>query len=201
MRFQLTRDFYIPKGEDVTVKTFDDIGVVVYLQAGKTHGRPTAMGFAGKAQKPAFHYSFATEARRDAFIEAFVERRRANAASKAAAAGERRAFRHTLKVGDVLRSVWGYDQTNVDYYQVVALKGSKQVVVRRIRAMSEVTGYDTGKSAPDVDNFIESEAAKTYLVQRGNTIRIASYAHASPVPCQVVGALKVYEAARWSSYA
>ena len=201
MRFQLTRDFYIPKGDDVTVKTFDDIGVVVYLQIGKMHGRPTAMGFAGKAQKPAFNYNFASEARRDAFIEAFVARRRANAASKAAAAAERRAFRHTLKIGDVLRSVWGYDQTNVDYYQVIALKGAKQVIVRRIRAMSEVTGYDTGKSAPDVGNFIESESPKTYLVQRGNCIRIASYAHASPVPCQVVGALKVYEAARWSAYA
>jgi hypothetical protein len=201
MRFQLTRDFYIPKGDDVTVRTFDDIGVVVYLHTGAKYGRPVAMGFAGKAQKPTFHYNFPTDARRDAFIESFVERRRANVASKAIAVAERRAFRHTLRVGDVLRSVWGYDQTNVDYYQVTALKGSKQVVARRIRGMSETTGYDTGKSAPDVDNFIESEKAKTYLVGHGNTIRVASFAHASPVPCQVVGPLKVYEAARWSSYA
>ena len=33
------------------------------------------------------------------------------------------AERDGLKVGDVLRSSWGYDQTNVDYYEVVELVG------------------------------------------------------------------------------
>mgnify|MGYP001588521021 CR=1 FL=1 len=30
-----------------------------------------------------------------------------------------------LAVGDVLRSSWGYDQSNIDYYEVVALKGKR----------------------------------------------------------------------------
>ena len=38
----------------------------------------------------------------------------------------------TPTIGDVLYTSWGYDQTNIDFYQVVAIKGSS-VVVRKIR--------------------------------------------------------------------
>jgi hypothetical protein len=37
------------------------------------------------------------------------------------------------KVGDILYTSWGYDQTNVDFYQVVRVKGSA-VYVREIGA-------------------------------------------------------------------
>lgn len=37
-----------------------------------------------------------------------------------------------LKVGDVLISSWGYEQTNVDAFQVVALVGSSSVRVKEV---------------------------------------------------------------------
>jgi len=37
----------------------------------------------------------------------------------------------TAKVGDILYASWGYDQTNIDFYEVVAVSGSS-ATIRRI---------------------------------------------------------------------
>ena len=38
-----------------------------------------------------------------------------------------------VKVGDLFVSSWGYEQTNVDYYQVVSVHGKSSVRVREVR--------------------------------------------------------------------
>lgn len=48
----------------------------------------------------------------------------------------------TVEVGDVFESSWGYDQTNVDYYEVVGFTPSgKSVKLRKIGAIG-VPGSD-----------------------------------------------------------
>ena len=47
-----------------------------------------------------------------------------------------------IQVGDIFRMSWGYDQTNVDYFQVVRLT-PKGVVVREIEH-EEVPGTNKG---------------------------------------------------------
>lgn len=37
-----------------------------------------------------------------------------------------------VKVGDLFRASWGYDQTNVDFFQVIALVGETSVRVREV---------------------------------------------------------------------
>lgn len=46
-----------------------------------------------------------------------------------------RANRYGVKVGDVFEASWGYEQTNVDFFQVVALVGETSVRVREVRPM------------------------------------------------------------------
>ena len=48
---------------------------------------------------------------------------------------------HDLKVGDILYSSWGYDQTNIDFYQVTAV-GVHSVKIREIE--QKVVGGSTG---------------------------------------------------------
>lgn len=53
---------------------------------------------------------------------------------------------HGVKVGDIFRMSWGYEQTNVDYFQVVELKGSTMIKIREIaskfiRSESSLSGY------------------------------------------------------------
>ncbi|MHO45241.1 hypothetical protein D9E76_24655 [Escherichia coli] len=40
----------------------------------------------------------------------------------------------TVSVGDVFVSSWGYEQTNVNFYQVISVHGKKTVTVQEIRA-------------------------------------------------------------------
>ena len=54
----------------------------------------------------------------------------------------------TPKIGDILDCSWGYDQTNVDFYQVVGLT-PKSVRIRRINSTcKESSGYMSGQSTP-----------------------------------------------------
>jgi hypothetical protein len=50
----------------------------------------------------------------------------------------------TPKVGDILRCSWGYDQTNIDFYQVVAVVGKASVRIRKLtsKRVGGGTGYD-----------------------------------------------------------
>lgn len=51
----------------------------------------------------------------------------------------------------------GYEQTNVDYFQVVGLKGTKQVIIREIAyKTTETTGFEGYKVAPCKDVFLEN---------------------------------------------
>ena len=59
-----------------------------------------------------------------------------------------------VKIGDIFYSSWGYDQTNIDFYQVIA-KTEKMVTARRIganRVLAEHGYYKT----PLKDEFVSS---------------------------------------------
>jgi hypothetical protein len=107
-------------------------GLVVFCSdQPRIDGQCTAMAFAGKAIKPAWNYRFRTDAQRDAHIAQWAAGHQVQAERMAERAAARKAP-HTLKVGDVLHSQWGYEQTNNDYYQVTALIGARMVEIREI---------------------------------------------------------------------
>ena len=56
-----------------------------------------------------------------------------------------------IKVGDVFSMNWGYEQTNVDFFQVVALKGKTQVIIREcIPSLEEDNTYSHGMASDRV---------------------------------------------------
>lgn len=108
------------------------------------------------------------------------------------------------EIGDILKSSWGYDQTNIDYYEVVAVK-NQMIDVREIGQIREVDGYDCGKCAPVPGQYIGE--VKRYKAQsgyggKGYYIKIASYAHANKMePIAEAAGVKIYESSYWSAYA
>jgi hypothetical protein len=56
------------------------------------------------------------------------------------------------KVGDILVSSWGYDQTNIDYFQVVRTS-DKSVWIREIESFKHPEEGLQGTCMPDKDNF------------------------------------------------
>jgi len=72
-------------------------------------------------------------------LELFKKREERMAARRAARKAERAAAKEankdliaSVKVGDVFSMSWGYDQTNVDFFQVIAKVGKESVRVRQV---------------------------------------------------------------------
>lgn len=66
------------------------------------------------------------------------------------------------KVGELLYNSWGYDQTNIDYYQITAVKG-RTVTIRPIasKIVPGSEGFMSERVCPSRDNFTGPEETKT----------------------------------------
>jgi len=117
---------YIPEGYELAWDD-KDLAIQVYYKDGPVIG---GLCFVGKAVKPTWFYRFKNEEQRQAEVtKTFknvsdrLERKNQAKASKAIASAN-----HGVKVGDVFRSSWGYDQTNIDYYEVIAVTGKTATI-------------------------------------------------------------------------
>lgn len=73
-----------------------------------------------------------------------------------------------VKVGDIFYNSWGYDQTNIDWYQVVALtKTGKSVKVRPIAGKIKETGFMSGESTPIKGKFTGPAVTKRLGMHSG----------------------------------
>jgi hypothetical protein len=172
----LTR--YIPPGSVKVASKQSDAVAYVFTNS---KGRPAAVGYAGKSAKPLFHFYFANEAARERRVREFFDGQAATKAYKANRAAERKAKLaqgHKLQLGHILKSTWGYDQTNVDFYQVTALIGTRMVEIRQISAVSDQTGWATGNCTPRLDSF-KGEAFRKLVNEDGVSVKIESFAWAS----------------------
>jgi hypothetical protein len=82
---------------------------------------------------------------------------------------------HDYKVGDILYSMWGYDQTNIDYYQVVGVT-AKGISIREIGKKYVGSSGTEDKVMPVPDSF-EGEVLKKVVNQFGR-VKIDTYASA-----------------------
>lgn len=103
-------------------------------------------------------YYFASEERRIEWIGEKMNRAKTREAAKAdekkalLSARENMVIPH--KVGDVLYDSWGYDQTNVDFYQVIEVK-AKSIVMQRIEGtfVDGTAGHDSCNVKPVLNAF------------------------------------------------
>jgi hypothetical protein len=181
------RDFYIPK--DYTEKvTRKGVEAEVFLIDHGTGRKPCAMGFGGKRAKADFYNSYMSVESRALHVKTYLDNLEERAAAKKTRAAEKKAFEHTLKVGDILYTSWGYDQTNIDYYQVTAVVGKKSVKIRQIHSgLDHHDGCSQNYVIPLKDSFFEDcgeydHRGDEMLKRVGeyNSIRIESYCSATP---------------------
>jgi len=59
-----------------------------------------------------------------------------------------------IKIGDVFYTSWGYDQTNVEMYQVIEKKGTSKLLVREIETDVRDVYFDSGRAFPVINKFI-----------------------------------------------
>lgn len=187
-----------PKGSTkVQAKGCDAVAYLYSFTKRTGEVRLGAMGFAGKADKPAFHYTFKNERNRSLYVAEFFRKRGEYQQLMAQRKAERKSQPIGLEVGDVLRSSWGYDQTNIDYYEVTKILG-RMVEIRAIAQESVETTHMQGECSPLPGHYIGEPMRK--LAQDG-WVKIASYAWARKVEPKVVAGVKMYGSSHWTSYA
>lgn len=103
-----------------------------------------AKAWRGRAKRPYAYYHFKTEEARDEWVETELKRAAVRAKAKAVKAAEDKVkkaeSRAKIVVGTVLCNEWGYDQTNVDFYEVVRRSATGATVWVKEIALKSVGG-------------------------------------------------------------
>lgn len=127
-----------------------------------------------------YYYSFKNEQSRNEWIMEFVNEQKSREEQMAKWKAEKAITVNPAKVGDILYSSWGYEQTNIDFYQVIEVKG-KSIVIREIGASYKETGYMSGDKSALKDHFLKDSKPMLKRVKKskdGYYVTIASYADA-----------------------
>ncbi len=160
---------YIPEGS-TEIRT-PGVDAVAYCYS--KDGKPYAVCYVGRSKKASWHFRFLNDDNRAARINETFANVKSRADRKALERAERRAFSHSLKVGDILVYSWGYEQTNIDYFQVTAVPSGKAVRVREIGGQMTpdgATGPMSGHCVPVPDSFKKDEKEVLKRVRLGNHI-------------------------------
>ena len=146
-------------------------GADVFVNAEKL----IAIAFMAKAQKPFFHCSFKTLDQMKRYVTNFFAGMKSHEEAKADRKAER-CKPHSLKVGDILYSSWGYDQTNIDFYQVIEVNSPTMVTIQGIADNATQDGYMQGTRTPCKGQFHGDPMRRK--ASAGNSVRIDQSAHA-----------------------
>ena len=183
-RLTLTRDFYIPK--DAEREDLGNGDMVVRYTYGSD--RPCAAVFHGKAQKPDWTHGFRSEEQREEYITRWQESIAAHRSDRDRRKEERTSFGHGFQVGDILSGSWGYEQTNVDFWQVVEVRGA-HIIMRHLcsELVNGEEGFMQGRTVPIPGSFLAQNGDEWATLRKrpqpnGNggkgSVRITSYLYA-----------------------
>lgn len=191
---------YIPEGYELSWDD-QDLNIQVYY---KEVPYPAAICFVGRAIKPTWQYRFRNAEQRNAEVVATFKRVSERAEYKATKKAELAAIKHDVKVGDIFKSSWGYDQTNIDFYEVTAVSG-KTATFCAIKALADSDGYLSGNCVPAPGSFKGTPFKKLIQYTSATSdphIRINSFSNAWRIkPVAVISGTPIFEQSQWTAYA
>jgi len=189
-RQPVTREDHIPAGA-IKVAHKHSSAVAYLYESG---GKPAAMVFHGRLRKPAWRYRFQSVQRRDASIAGYFASVQHREESRAALKAKGRG----VVVGDILATSWGYEQTNIEWFEVTALIGTTMVEVRELAAGIEETHWQQGKTVP-LPGAYKGEPLRRQA--RDGSVRIDDVRTAYRVePTHRIGGKGVYAAQHFTAY-
>lgn len=144
---------FLPGG---TVYRFKDVPLIVKAKDDAERRRYYAVAWKGKARRPLWNFYFKSPEERERKVQNTYDAIKAKQEHKQ----KRRQEQRNVKAGDyyavmdVIENTWGYDQTNVDFYQVIEVK-PKSLKLQQIASKSNDHGGPYGGlCAPARGEFI-----------------------------------------------
>ena len=144
-----------------------------------------AIAYTEKSFNHLWHYSFKTYDQMVERIKKTIDDRLQQQAS----VKDRRVKRlepHTLKVGDILYTSWGYDQTNIEFFQVDELVGKNKLKLVGLGTKTlsgdgfsdKVVPGDRGGNHWTTVKGKVKDVAMTKVARSDNTVRMSSFCSA-----------------------
>lgn len=177
---RLTRDDYLPPDlQGTDPNHYDAEGLKIWWW--ERDGKIIGTAFAGRQQKPVWHSFFKSRSEFEAKATQTIDNNKASRAIKAKKNAARTAGSKLAKVGDILVSSWGYNQTNVSFYQVIETRGKATVIVQKVEkeVVSSVRGAEYVVARPN--RFIRRETPirkRVAPARDGYEIKISSSEYA-----------------------
>lgn len=174
------RNTYVPKEHrDKPPLTPEGTDLVIWTWEEPMKGFPDipyGVAFAGKANKPLWNYRFRNVAERQRRIDETIKSRKAVIERKNQELQERRDYQHPYKEGDIFDTSWGYDQTNVSFYQVTEVRG-KMLFLREVAKSVDHETQGADYVVPIKNHFVGGTLK--VLPQRSGGVKIEGH-HGSP---------------------
>ncbi|WP_424196631.1 hypothetical protein ACMYR3_17055 (plasmid) [Ampullimonas aquatilis] len=162
--------------------------------------RAICTGFSGNRKRPDFNLSFKNDELAREYCSQWSEKLKADELLKVQREAEKKANNiRQLVVGDVMVCSWGYEQTNINYYQVTRLVGACSVEIRAIARQATEQRDMSGECTPLIDEFIGEPMVKRV---EGVAVKIFAWgAWARKQEPVIVDGKAVFEPKYFSNYA
>ncbi len=167
--------------KDSKLEEHHDIKIVTFLSDIKGTDKPAMQIFRGKQKKAFVNFYFQSFERREQLLNETKQRADSQAKEKAKEKAEKAAFIPDFKVGDIFCSSWGWEQTNVDFYQVIKKVGKHTAVFREVTQQTVEGSLQSGGMAcdvlPEIDSFVNDTTYQKRITKYG--AKFSSYQQAT----------------------
>ena len=153
---------------EIRFKNLDKIGAVAYVK--EEGNRFYWKTFTRKSMKPQLNYYGIDRDRMHQSISNWATNLESREAEKIARREANKGGTAEINLGDVFYTSWGYDQTNVDFFQVVGYKGKTMLKLRKI-AKEQVT---ESKVRAVKDTFTSDEILEKRYNPKYKSVKISS---------------------------
>lgn len=147
---------YFPS--DCKITEYKDIDVVIGVK--HNDNKCTAIAYSGTKEKHDWYYSFEkftdNEAYMNKYIYDYISRMRKNKIQRLAPGINELPF----KVGDFIYSSWGYEQTNVDFFEIIEIKSPNTIILREVEQERKETSFMAGNTIPLKGCYISNPLKK-----------------------------------------
>ena len=140
-------------------------------------GRPVLRTYRGESGKPVSYYYYVSETNRQEKIDSYKKSADNEEKRKAERKVARMNVVNPFQIGDILTSSWGYDQTNVDFYEVVGVT-DKSVKIEKIGSTT-ISDHGVGGLSVVPNTSWRVGKVMTKRVRESGYVSISSYAVAS----------------------